>query len=188
MKIELKKISYSQQLSQETNAFSADVYIDGVKCANASNHGHGGSTNILALKPEFRSKIEQAEAYCKTLPPEVHSWGTVNIDLEYFIDKLMDKHLNDKENKRFEQKKQKAMVNKIVLSNEDGNEYATFALHRPERTIASYMATEFEKKHLIRLITDIYIQSSNKKYGTFKVANTNIPADMIAEAMAAVKI
>ena len=37
MKLELKKIAHYERLSEETNAYNADVYLDGVRCMAASN-------------------------------------------------------------------------------------------------------------------------------------------------------
>ena len=43
MKIELRRISYSATLSQETAAFSAQVWIDGELAFHARNEGTGGA-------------------------------------------------------------------------------------------------------------------------------------------------
>jgi len=42
MKIELRKVSHSKSLSEETPAYSAQVWIDGSHFANVTNHGTGG--------------------------------------------------------------------------------------------------------------------------------------------------
>lgn len=84
MKLELKKVSFSESLSDDSNAFTADVHIDGVKRATASNHGHGGPTDVHAYaKPRqspqgdeayFQEKklnkffLNQYEAWAKTQP------------------------------------------------------------------------------------------------------------------------
>jgi uncharacterized protein YcbK (DUF882 family) len=39
IKIELKKISVNQRLSEETNCYSADLYVDGVKWGEVCNRG-----------------------------------------------------------------------------------------------------------------------------------------------------
>ena len=43
MKIELRRISYNAALSQETAAFTAEVWIDGALAFHARNHGTGGA-------------------------------------------------------------------------------------------------------------------------------------------------
>jgi hypothetical protein len=64
MEITLKNISHNERLSEETNCFSATIYIDGKKAGEASNHGHGGPTMLHPR--ELEQKID---AYAKTLPP-----------------------------------------------------------------------------------------------------------------------
>lgn len=64
MKIELKNIKTNKRLSQETNAYSADIIVDGKKAGTVMNHGTGG--------PDFIEPAELAariSAYAKTLPP-----------------------------------------------------------------------------------------------------------------------
>jgi len=39
MKVELKNVKFSEHMSEETNAFTADVYVDGKKCGYAKNDG-----------------------------------------------------------------------------------------------------------------------------------------------------
>ena len=63
MKIELRKVAYSAQLSEETSNFHADVWIDGKKEGYAQNHGTGGPTNVLPNTLRMR-----LDGYGKTLP------------------------------------------------------------------------------------------------------------------------
>ena len=42
LKIELKKVSHNARLSQETPAYTAEIWVDGKFFCEASNHGHGG--------------------------------------------------------------------------------------------------------------------------------------------------
>jgi hypothetical protein len=46
MKIELKKIKVHASLSRETNAYTAEVWVNGVKRGSVENHGTGGCDNI----------------------------------------------------------------------------------------------------------------------------------------------
>lgn len=118
MKIELKNIHFSEQLSEETNAFSANVYIEGVKVGTASNRGHGGPTTYLADDERGRKLIADAEVYCRSLPPEKFISGNetyeLKMDLEGYIDNLIDKYLQEKELQKFQRKLEKAMVTGIV--------------------------------------------------------------------------
>lgn len=44
--IELKSIDLAASLSEETPAYTAKLFVDGVHFANVSNHGHGGSDDV----------------------------------------------------------------------------------------------------------------------------------------------
>lgn len=46
MRITLKNLSVSDRLTEETLAFSADVYVDGKKVGTAMNRGNGGCTRL----------------------------------------------------------------------------------------------------------------------------------------------
>jgi hypothetical protein len=65
MKIELRKVAHSARLSRETAAFSADLYIDGVKRATVENDGHGGPNMVHPWQVG-----KEIDDYAKTLPPE----------------------------------------------------------------------------------------------------------------------
>lgn len=100
MKIELKAIHYSEQLSRETAAFSANLYIDGYKAGTASNQGHGGNTSYTPFNEKGKSLIREAEGYCKNLPPEKYTIGgkehQLDMDLELYIDNLLNSWMKDK--------------------------------------------------------------------------------------------
>lgn len=72
MKIELKNIKHLESLSEETNCYTADIWVDGVKTAAASNHGHGGCDMYHAYEGQ-RERLEAAEAWAKSLPPKATS-------------------------------------------------------------------------------------------------------------------
>ncbi|MBO9471495.1 hypothetical protein J7355_15505 [Endozoicomonas sp. G2_2] len=70
MKIELKGVKHHTSLSEETNAFTGSVYIDGKRAATASNRGHGepvalrpieGKQHLLAKATEFLARQKQVE-------------------------------------------------------------------------------------------------------------------------------
>lgn len=63
MKIELKNIKHAAFNSEETQCFTASVYINGVRSGTVRNGGHGGSDHF-----EPRALQETLEAYARTLP------------------------------------------------------------------------------------------------------------------------
>lgn len=82
MKIELKKVKLGPG-SQETVQFTGELHIGGKLVAFLNDDGHGGEIQIdLAIpyvegkekeskekRVEFSKLLEDAEKYCKTLPP-----------------------------------------------------------------------------------------------------------------------
>lgn len=58
MKIELKKLKIARHLSEETTAFSAEIHVDGVIAAHASNHGTGGCNEYHFLNHALADKLE----------------------------------------------------------------------------------------------------------------------------------
>ena len=99
MKIELKKISFNERMSDETNCFIADLYINGKKVGECNNEGRGGPTDYHGDSKEANVLIKEAEEYCKSLPPH----RSEELDFEYpqslesVIDELLEAHLKGKE-------------------------------------------------------------------------------------------
>lgn len=62
MKVELKKFSYNSRMSEETDCFTADIWINGKKVGYAENTGKGGSNSIFftdrAVEREFNEWAE----------------------------------------------------------------------------------------------------------------------------------
>ena len=67
MKIELRSLKLHKQLSQETNAYTATIWIDGEAAFAASNHGQGGCDEYR----QIGAKTEQdVEAWIKANTPD----------------------------------------------------------------------------------------------------------------------
>ena len=113
MKIELKRISINERMSEETTCFVADVYVDGVNVGEAKNDGHGGSTFVYAgSAPGNRQLVAKAEAYAKTLP-DIH-YPDMNFslksDLEHIVDDLVFAEQKKKDAKKLEKKMEKSIM------------------------------------------------------------------------------
>ncbi len=75
MKLELRKVSWSKALSEETPAYSAQVWIDGKHFCDVSNHGQGGCDSQHPPKgmtnSDFRPRLDAMNARIKAeFPPE----------------------------------------------------------------------------------------------------------------------
>jgi len=101
-KIELKKISFNERMSEETNAFVADLYINGKKVGYAKNDGRGGCTVMHGYSREDYQVIMDADAYCKTLPKVKSGNSEYEQDLESVVDQLLEDYLTAKERKKME--------------------------------------------------------------------------------------
>jgi len=96
MKIELKRISSNERMSEETNCFVADLLINGKNVGECRNEGQGGSTWYNGNSKEANVLIAEAEAYCKTLPKVKYGNMEWEQSLEGYIDQLLVKHLKAK--------------------------------------------------------------------------------------------
>lgn len=65
MNIELRRISFSPRLSEETNAYAAEVWVDGVHIADVSNDGHGGPDRQYHAKGKTHADVEALDARVK---------------------------------------------------------------------------------------------------------------------------
>lgn len=178
MKIELKNIHYSAQLSEETNAFSAALYIDGFKAGVVANHGRGGSTDYRATTQKGKELLAQAEIYCGTLPPFTYSYegkeNRIAMDLEMYLEQIVDDHVKGKELQKFRKKIERASVQGIVFGTPD----ESFRSLRCRVPLASILAHPSAGKTLISLINNNVLPLLEAGQ---MVLNTNIPEEVLKE-------
>lgn len=112
MKIELKNIQHFYALSEETNAFSAKLHVDGVLTAECSDTGKGGCIDIRAIRGK-EGLLEAAEKYAKSLPPIKTEFDfELEMDLELFIGQLVEADIMERE---FKKSVKKLEVNNIIF-------------------------------------------------------------------------
>lgn len=120
MKIELKNVKINLTFSEETIMFEADLYVNGKKTAYAKNDGRGGCTFYNSYHaPNNDEDLRQAEAFCKTLPPIEFEDFKIDMNLEHFIDELVNQEIKKKEDKKLEKK----MENTIMWGKPNGHSY-----------------------------------------------------------------
>jgi hypothetical protein len=117
MKIELKNIKIYSAMSEETTAFTADIYVNGEKVGYARNDGRGGCTDYTVYDVKHIPVINDAEKYCEKLPDYTYpdSTLTVKMTLEQFIDNIIDEEYSKKEKQRIARKLQKAMLTAVCV-------------------------------------------------------------------------
>ena len=179
MEIKLKKIYVSEQLSDETTAFVADLYINNVKIGMAENGGRGGSTNYSSITEEGRKLIREAEEWCKSLPPLVskdiiidNKPFTMSMSLELFIDNLISEHIRQMDIRRFQRKMEKDMTDGIVFGVPE-QEYRKFKF---KVSIELILKRETGIKVLQSLIHERVLPLL--KDGEM-ILNTNIPPEIV---------
>ena len=105
-KIELRKVSESRSLSEETPAYSAQVWVDGAHFCDVSNHGQGGPDMYRAPKWHGGAAMLDGplivlnQRIATTFPPctyeaggETHSFPR---DLELVCHELLEQRSIDK--------------------------------------------------------------------------------------------
>lgn len=105
-KIELRRVHFSERLIDETNAFDADVWVNGKKAGHAGNDGHGGCT-IVHLESWARFIVA---GWVGTLPKKKYEAreGMEAFEIEQTIDSVIDElleaHLAVKERAKVEKR------------------------------------------------------------------------------------
>lgn len=87
MKIELRKLKIAEHLSEETTAFSAEIHVDGVLAAHASNHGTGGCNQYHFTSPILGDLLEQEAK--RQFPDDFEA-----------LDQLVEKLMEDEEDRK----------------------------------------------------------------------------------------
>lgn len=98
MKIELRRFTSNQRLSQETLCFAADIYIDGKKVGDCENRGQGGCTSYFIQDEATRKAFEaHAVAVYERFPEyEQSEHNRISMAAEGLLDDLAYKLLENK--------------------------------------------------------------------------------------------
>jgi hypothetical protein len=182
MNIELKNIKHFESLSEETNAFTASVYIEGKRVGTAKNTGHGGETDVYADNELGRDLINRAEAYFKSLPPKHYpgqdgSEGfSFQVRLPDHIDDLLTDHLVKKDMADIQKKINRDMEKGIVVGTPGGYSWYIQTFTSP---LASVIAHQKGPEIIANSISKNIFK--DLKDGV-KILNTNIPENVLKMA------
>lgn len=152
MKVELKRIEFSERLSEETNAFAADLYINGKKVGYCKNDGQGGCTCYNGYTKEDNQVIADAEAHFKSLPmvkPDGYNF-TYQPSLESAIDDQFELWLK----KREEKKMQKLMETAILFGKPNAGSYSYIKQKRKLSEFPTNVLQQFVDKMKGKYCTD----------------------------------
>jgi hypothetical protein len=170
MIIELKSFKHYQKLSDETYCFTANIYVNGIKCGTAENRGIGGETDYSSDRRIGSDElIKQAEQFCLGLPSEtlvIHD-RTITLDMNLcsYIDNLVDGLVKAKYKEKDAQKLRKEMQSGILIG--DDEKYAKIGFKIPLSEVMAKHPDYFQKTLKEMLV----------KYGKdgSRLLNTNIP-------------
>ena len=146
--IELKKVKIARHMSEETTAFTAELWIDGKVAAYVKNEGRGGDNF-----PRFidRQVEKEFHAYCKAQPARVTEWGTFDVSYDDFIgDLLWDWELNAEYKRRCK----KNVV--ILLDHQEKGMYSQYKGQLYTPAVAQRIRDHFGDK-LVEIVNERYI-------------------------------
>lgn len=173
MKIELKKIYTNERFSEETNCFQAEIWCDGKKVGMCENDGHGGCTNYSGLIKHHSEDIIKMEEFCKTLPPEPSEYFPEGLpmNLELYLDLLLEKHLVEKDKLKFKKKMEKDMLTGILVGDEKS--YGKYTWGKPKiLPLQTVLLTQQGRASVRNLI--LRLQGEGKT-----ILNTNLPNNIL---------
>lgn len=166
MKLELKKVKISLSQSEETMAFTSELYVDGIHAAHVSNAGHGGANRIITCDKESDLLINQAKVFCKTLP-SVHDEGMeLSMNLEFWISLEVGKISEQKE---IEKKQKKC----ILIGDDKGTLTRYFKLQMSVDEILKQGSVAREK--FKQIIANIRLKLKPGE----QILNKNIPTELL---------
>ena len=170
-KIELKNFKHFPSLSEETYCFTATLVINDIKCGEAKNQGCGGSTDVWHNNTEKgKNLFKQAEDYCLTLPPYfIGKFSTIDMNLENYVDSIVDKLVREKAKALDEKRLHKKMLNAILIGNEKDYTYWSYSMS----------LADLIQKHPQKFITDLKELYTKYAVDGNKLLNTNIPQQFL---------
>ena len=148
MKLELKNVKFYESMSEETNCFQADLFINGKKIACVKNSG--------------QQILRDAEAYCKGLPKVKYGENEYAVTLETVIDDLFEAWLKVKADKKL----LKDMEKGLMYGNKYG--YTIITWNVPLKAmLMSIKGREIIRKKIVQLRVE-----------EETILNTNIPKEL----------
>lgn len=143
-----------------------------------SDNGNGGGLDYGIVDPQLRPLLNEAEQWCRQLPPIISSLSgeeprSLEMDLELYIGDLLEKHLEGKEQERMEKK----MVTAFVIGATDSIEYTSFDF----KTVTLQQILDHPEGHK-KMEEMIRTKLLPKLTDGMVLLNTNIPEDILLSA------
>lgn len=117
---ELRNIRFSEEMSEETHCFRANLYFKDKLVAYIRNDGQGGCTDVSLASPKVKPEYNALEAYAKLLPPLTLGEGmSIPMNLEHLADQLFEQWLTRKNNEKIIAKLNRETAKKIIILDKD---------------------------------------------------------------------
>lgn len=159
-KAELRKVKIARNMSEETTAFTADLWFNGELIGYCKNSGLGGATFVTpafgrnpvstAAITAAHTKVHAFESWCETLPPDVSKYGTLNMDSDLYLGLLVDEFENTK---WFRRKCRKKTLG--ILAGAGEGEFVEW--NRPYTPEFAAMLREKEGDKLVEIINERFL-------------------------------
>jgi len=129
LKVELRKVKIARHMSEETTAFTADLWVDGKHIGHVKNDGRGGA-NFIDHRYDgkglnTRDEVRAFKEWCKTLPPHRDEWGESPMGDDLYISLLLDEWEETQQIKRM-------CKTKILVRYEGEEDFRVFQAKWPE--------------------------------------------------------
>lgn len=142
----LKKVSHDKRLSEETPAYTAEVWADGIHICDVSNHGQGGCDMQYPAKGKTQADIDALNARIKATYPVNPLIGHDGKDISYETDLELACHL-ELERIGLEKTVKRDLANKIMfVKPADGHLYGVSKKGVPPQQI-SKLVEIIKQKH-----------------------------------------
>ena len=156
MNAELRKVKEYAELSHDSIAFNAELWIDGKLAAHVEDDGHGGSVFFRYVdRTHGKSKFETAfEAWLSAMPPvPCDDFGPMDMDSELWVGQELDRINLEKTLQR------KCARNTLIRMVGDlDTEFRSF---KPARKYSPAFAAQLREKHgdkLIEILNERFIK------------------------------
>tara|TARA_R100001244_G_scaffold73561_1_gene59069 strand:- start:2 stop:481 length:480 start_codon:yes stop_codon:yes gene_type:complete len=129
MKVELRKVKIARHLSEETTAFTADLWVDGKHIGHVKNSGHGGNNQVDHRYDgkglNTRDEVRAFETWCREQPPHVSEYGESPMSDDFYISLLLEEWEETRQIKRM-------CKTKILVRYEGEEDFRVFHVRWPE--------------------------------------------------------
>ena len=154
MKVELKRVKIANNMSQETVAFTADLWVNSAKIADLRNDGRGGPNHIMPIMVKNESTIDRLMEFvkwCEAQPPyKDGGYGDITMTADFYIALMLEKYQEAQQLKRW--CKTKTVVR---LEGDEKGDYHTYRQgYSPE--FARHIR-QVEGNRLLEIVNERYI-------------------------------